>query len=138
VSAKADGAELRSRSRLVRLLYLAVGLVSLAVGVAGIVLPLVPTTPLVLLAAYCFARSSRRLHGWLIGHPRFGRYVSDFESGRGIPRRVKLTAIVLASLAFGFGFYVVSGNAVAVVALAIVAATAMAVVLRVPTYEPSE
>jgi hypothetical protein len=138
VSAKADGAELRSRSRLVRLLYLAVGLVSLAVGVAGIVLPLVPTTPLVLLAAYCFTRSSRRLHGWLIGHPRFGRYVSDFESGRGIPRRVKLTAIVLASLAFGFGFYVVSGNAVAVVALAIVAATAMAVVLRVPTYEPSE
>jgi hypothetical protein len=138
VSAKADGAELRSRSRLVRLLYLAVGLVSLAVGVAGIVLPLVPTTPLVLLAAYCFTRSSRRLHGWLIGHPRFGRYVSDFESGRGIPRRVKLTAIVLASLAFGFGFYVVSGNAVAVVALAIVAATAMTVVLRVPTYEPSE
>jgi hypothetical protein len=122
----------------VRLLYLAVGLVSLAVGVAGIVLPLVPTTPLVLLAAYCFTRSSRRLHGWLIGHPRFGRYVSDFESGRGIPRRVKLTAIVLASLAFGFGFYVVSGNAVAVVVLAIVAATAMAVVLRVPTYEPSE
>jgi uncharacterized membrane protein YbaN (DUF454 family) len=122
----------------VRLLYLAVGLVSLAVGVAGIVLPLVPTTPLVLLAAYCFTRSSRRLHGWLIGHPRFGRYVSDFESGRGIPRRVKLTAIVLASLAFGFGFYVVSGNAVAVVALAIVAATAMTVVLRVPTYEPSE
>jgi hypothetical protein len=106
--------------------------------VAGIVLPLVPTTPLVLLAAYCFTRSSRRLHGWLIGHPRFGRYVSDFESGRGIPRRVKLTAIVLASLAFGFGFYVVSGNAVAVVALAIVAATAMTVVLRVPTYEPSE
>lgn len=138
MSAKADGAELRSRSRLVRLLYLAVGLVSLAVGVAGIVLPLVPTTPLVLLAAYCFARSSRRLHGWLIGHPRFGRYVSDFESGRGIPRRVKLSAIVLASLAFGFGFYVVSGNAVAVVALAIVAAAAMAVVLRVPTYDPSE
>lgn len=138
MSAKADGAELRSRSRLVRLLYLAAGLVSLAVGVAGIVLPLVPTTPLVLLAAYCFARSSRRLHGWLIGHPRFGRYVSDFESGRGIPRRVKLFAIVLASLAFGFGFYVVSGNAVAVVTLAIVAATAMAVVLRVPTYEPSE
>ena len=124
-------------SRLVRLLYLVTGLASLAIGVVGILLPLVPTTPLILLAAYCFARSSRRLHGWLVGHPRFGRYISDFESGRGIPRRAKVMAIVLSAAAFAYGFYIVAGNLVAVIVLALVAVWPMVTLLRVPSYVPS-
>ena len=124
-------------SRLLRPLYLVAGLVSLVIGVVGIVLPLVPTTPLILLAAYCFSRSSRRLHGWLVGHPRFGRYLRDFELGRGIPRRAKIMAIMLSTAAFTYGFYIVAGNLVAVIVLALVALAATVTIARVPSYTPS-
>ena len=124
-----------SRSRWLRPFYLVAGLLSLAIGIIGIVLPLVPTTPLVLLAAYCFARSSERLHGWLVNHPRLGRYIRDFESGRGIPRRAKILAVVLSAAAFGYGFSLLAGNAVASTVLALIAVWAMTTILRVPSYQ---
>lgn len=71
------------------------GCISLALGVIGAFLPLLPTVPFVLLAAFCFAQSSTRLHSWLINHRLFGRIIKDFEAGNGIPRRVKVRAITL-------------------------------------------
>jgi uncharacterized membrane protein YbaN (DUF454 family) len=117
-----------------RPLYLIGGLLSLGIGIVGIVLPLIPTTPLILLAAYCFARSSERLHAWLVGHPRLGRYISDFEAGRGIPRRAKILALVMASAAFAYGFVVLAGNLIGVVVLGLIALTAMVTIIRVPSY----
>jgi hypothetical protein len=71
------------------------GIVSLALGILGAFLPLLPTVPLVLLSAFCFARSSERLHQWLLNHRVFGRIIQDFEAGRGVERRIKVRAIVL-------------------------------------------
>jgi uncharacterized membrane protein YbaN (DUF454 family) len=71
------------------------GVVSLALGILGAFLPLLPTVPLVLLSAFCFARSSERLHQWLLNHRVFGRIIRDFEAGRGVERRIKVRAIVL-------------------------------------------
>lgn len=119
--------------RWLRPVYLVAGLINLGIGVVGIVLPLVPTTPLVLLAAYCFARSSRRLHGWLVGHRRFGRYIRDFESGRGIPLRAKVTAIAMSAAAFAYGFLRIAGRPLATTLLALVALSAFVTILRVPT-----
>ncbi|MFZ5480727.1 MAG: YbaN family protein [Myxococcota bacterium] len=76
-------------SRLVRPLLIVVGIVSLALGVLGIFLPLLPTTPFVLLSAACFVRSSARLHRWLREHALLGRYLRDWEGGRGVPARAK-------------------------------------------------
>lgn len=56
--------------------------------------PILPTTPFLLLAAYCFARSSTRLHHWLVSHPRLGTYVVGFVYGGAIPRRAKRTALL--------------------------------------------
>ncbi|MEN8113428.1 MAG: YbaN family protein [Actinomycetota bacterium] len=126
------------RARWLRPLFLVVGLLSLAIAIAGIVLPLVPTTPLVLVAAYCFARSSERLHSWLVGHPRLGRYISDFEAGRGIPIRAKVIALVMASVAFAYGFTVVADKPIAIVVLAVVALWAIVTILRVPSYPTSD
>ena len=114
--------------------YLVAGLLSLGIGIIGIVLPLVPTTPLILVSAYCFARSSERLHSWLVGHPRFGRYISDFESGRGIPRRVKVLAMIMAAAAFAYGFVVLSGNLTGLLILGVVALWALVTIVRVPSY----
>jgi uncharacterized membrane protein YbaN (DUF454 family) len=64
---------------------IAAGWLSLALGIVGIFLPLLPTTPFVLLAAFFFSRGSKRLHLWLTEHPRFGRHVRDWEAEQVIP-----------------------------------------------------
>ncbi len=78
------------------------GMIAVGLGVAGIFLPLLPTTPFLLLAAACFLRSSDRLYGWLINHKRLGRYVRQYREHRAIPRQTKLATLLLlwGTLAF--------------------------------------
>jgi uncharacterized membrane protein YbaN (DUF454 family) len=64
---------------------IALGWLALALGFVGVFLPLLPTTPFVLLAAFFFSRGSERLHRWLRDHPRFGSYVRDWEAEQVIP-----------------------------------------------------
>ncbi len=81
--------------RLYRLLLIAAGWFSLALGVIGIVVPLMPTTVFVLAAAFCFARSSERFHLWLMQHRLFGPMVRNYQSGQGLPRRVRRRAVMV-------------------------------------------
>lgn len=82
-----------------RHLWLGLGLIAVGLGIAGTVLPLVPTTPLLLVAAYAFARSSPRLHGWLTSHPQFGPLIDDWRRHRAIGRRSKRLAVgVMAAM----------------------------------------
>ncbi|SLN69400.1 YbaN family protein [Oceanibacterium hippocampi] len=76
-----------------RRLYLLLGFVCVALGIAGVVLPVLPTTPFMLLALWAFARSSERLHDWLYHHPRFGPPLRRWRDHGVIPLRAKLTAI---------------------------------------------
>lgn len=84
-----------------RLIWMICGLVSLSVGIAGIILPLVPTVPLFLLATFCFARSSERLHYWLLNHPRFGPPIHEWHSRGAISKRAKRLATLSIALTFG-------------------------------------
>jgi len=88
-------------SPVVRALFLVAGVVSLSLGIAGAFLPVLPTTPLVLLAAACFARSYRPFHEWLIGHRLFGPIVKEWHEHRSIPRRTKAVAIATMALTLG-------------------------------------
>ncbi|MDP6650738.1 MAG: YbaN family protein [Gammaproteobacteria bacterium] len=85
-----------------------VGIISLVLGVVGAFLPLLPTVPLVLLAAFCFARSSERLHIWLLSNRHFGTIVRNFEAGQGIPRRVKIRAITVVWISMGISCSIVA------------------------------
>lgn len=80
-----------------RPLLAAAGMLSLALGVLGIVLPGLPTTPFVLLAAACFAKSSPRLHVWLLKNRYLGPLVQDWEAHRSVPRHIKKVSITLMS-----------------------------------------
>lgn len=84
-------------SPFIRGLYIAGGVASLVLGLAGIVLPVLPTTPFILLAAFCFARASPKLHQWLLESRTFGPMVREWEQHRAIPWRTKLTGIALMS-----------------------------------------
>lgn len=88
---------------LVRPVWLALGLLSLAAGLAGIVLPLLPTTPFLLLAAFCFARSSPALHDWIVHHPRLGPPIRDWRTHGAISRNAKIAAVAMLAAALATG-----------------------------------
>jgi uncharacterized membrane protein YbaN (DUF454 family) len=81
-----------------RALWLLAGGLSLALGIVGIVLPLLPTTPFVLLAAACFSRGSRRWENWLLEHARFGPLLRDWRTHRAIPRRALRLAFAMMAV----------------------------------------
>jgi len=88
-------------SPIVRALFLAAGMAALGLGIAGIFLPVLPTTPLVLLAAACFARSYRPFHEWLLAHRLFGPMIHEWPTHRRLPYRTKLTAIATMAVTLG-------------------------------------
>lgn len=76
-----------------RVLLIIAGSLSLGLGIIGIFLPLIPTTPLLLLAAACYIRSSNTLYEWLITNKHFGHYILDYREGRGIPLKAKIIGV---------------------------------------------
>ena len=96
-----------SRHRSVRYLLLAIGWLSVALGVIGIFLPVLPTTPFLLLAAACFMRSSRRFYLWLVDHPRLGPWVVPYLEGEGLPLKAKIYALTLMWASIAFSCYLV-------------------------------
>jgi uncharacterized membrane protein YbaN (DUF454 family) len=72
-----------------------IGLIALSLGFIGIIIPILPTTPFMLLAAYCFVRSSKRLYNWLINHKIFGVYIYNYLENRAIKKSAKISAMVL-------------------------------------------
>ncbi len=98
------------RSRWMRALLLICGSVSLALGVAGIFLPVMPTTPFVLVAASCYAKASPRFHGWLMRHRLFGPLIADWEKHRSIPLGVKCLAIGSMLVSTMASLYMLAGR----------------------------
>ena len=87
-------------SAALRGVYLVCGLLLVALGFIGAFLPVLPTTPFLILAAACFARSSNRLEAWLLDHPRFGPTLRDWRLRGAVPRKAKLMS--LAGMSVGF------------------------------------
>jgi uncharacterized membrane protein YbaN (DUF454 family) len=83
-------------------LYLAAGFSLVGLAALGLILPLLPTTPLLILAAACFAQSSERWHRWLMEHRVFGELLKNWQAHRCIPLRAKLIAVVAIVLSGGY------------------------------------
>jgi uncharacterized membrane protein YbaN (DUF454 family) len=118
-----------------KLLLMIAGWLSLLTGLIGIVLPLLPTTPFVLLSAYCFSRSSTRLHRWLTSHPRFGPVILQWQQTRTVNRNIKAKALFLILLSFAITLIVTSLPMLGKAGLVLLALVLMGLVARLP--EPS-
>lgn len=90
-----------------RIVLLSLGWLAIILGALGIVLPLLPTTPFVLLAAWCFARSSPRFHHWLLWRSPFGRYLRHWQQHQAMPPGAKGRAIALILVSFAVSIWLV-------------------------------
>ena len=90
-----------------RVLLITVGWLCVVLATLGVVLPLLPTTPYLLLAAWCFARSSPRFHQWLLYRSWFGSYLRHWQTHRALPKGVKPKAVALIVVTFAISIYFV-------------------------------
>jgi len=123
----------KPRSRLAKALYGLVGGVALALGIIGIFLPGLPTTPFVLLAAACFAKASPRVHQWMLQHQLIGPMLRNWEEHRSLTVRTKCVAIGSMLLMIAISIWSFSGRPWIQVSLLVLAAIGAATVLRIPT-----
>jgi uncharacterized membrane protein YbaN (DUF454 family) len=94
-------------SPVVRAVFLGIGIAAFIGGVLGIFLPLLPATPLFILAAGCFARAYRPFHDWMLAHKVIGPMLHEWHHHRSIPHRTKLVAIVTMLASFGTSIWFV-------------------------------
>ncbi len=123
-------------TRLHRYLLVVAGSVCVALGAVGALLPILPTTPFLLLAAACFMRSSDRLYGWLLRNRWFGSYIRNYREHRAISRRAKVVTLALLWLAIGYSVVAGVRNLVLRILLFVVASCVTLHLLRLRTISP--
>lgn len=125
------------RSRPLRWLLIGGGCAALGLGILGIPLPVLPTTPFLLLSAWCFGRSSEPLLRWLLTNRLFGKYLRNYLEHRGIPRRVKTGILITLWATIGLSAVLVEGWWLRVLLIAVAAGVTVHV-LRIRTQKPLE
>ena len=91
-------------------LLAALGLLSLGLGILGIFLPVLPTTPFLLLSSFLFLKSSKPLYDWLMNHPKFGPYISNFMIHKSIPMHVKIVSVAMVWITLLYCAICVAGH----------------------------
>ncbi|MEZ5706410.1 MAG: YbaN family protein [Burkholderiaceae bacterium] len=124
------------RSRTVRALLWVVGSVSLILGIIGVVLPGLPTTPFILLTATCYAKASPRLHQWLLNHRWFGPLLQDWERNRSLTVGTKAFAIGSMVVMVSLAIWRFQGRVPLQILLLAAGVVGAVVVLRIPTRKP--
>jgi uncharacterized membrane protein YbaN (DUF454 family) len=119
----------------VRAVFAIVGSAALLIGVVGIFVPVLPSTPFVLLAAACYARSSQRLYGWLLGQPALGPIIANWRRSRTLPRGVRRRALLAVAVTFAMSILLVESWTLRAV-LAAVGVILAAFLARIPASDP--
>lgn len=126
------------RNPALRALYAALGVLLLGVGIAGFVIPGLPGTPLLLVAAWLFSMSSQRLYDWTTTNRWFGQAIADYRAGLGIPRRVKAIAVTMVLIVISISVFVALEDWRLRVLVAALGLYGIAFILTRPTRETVE
>ena len=103
-----------------KVIYIIIGCISVGLGAAGSVIPVLPTVPFLLLAAYCFARSSEKLHHWFTSTKLYKDHLESYVKGEGMTRQTKLRIMITVTLLMSVGFIMMSRVPVGRIILAFV------------------
>ena len=114
-----------------------IGCIAVVLAVVGIFLPLLPTTPFLLLASACFVRGSERMHRWLRTHPVFGEYLCNFEDKRALPLRAKIVALIMLWASMTYSVYILRPVPLKIMLVAIAVGVTV-LILRLKTLEVAE
>jgi uncharacterized membrane protein YbaN (DUF454 family) len=112
------------------------GTVCVALGVLGMFLPLLPTTVFLLMAAYCYSRSSERFHTWLLTNRLFGPYIKNYKTGKGISMRQKVSTISILWISIGFSIWMLGAGLWVTLLLLAIAIGVTVHLLWIKTYRP--
>ena len=115
-------------------ILLVCGFIFTGLGLIGIVLPVLPTTPFLLLAAACFARSSEKWHNWLMTNKLFGDYLRNYQEGKGIPLKIKIMAISFLWVTILISIYFFIENWIIQIILIIIASAVTVHLITIKTY----
>lgn len=91
-----------------RTIFLIVGLISLSLGTIGIAIPVLPTVPFYLLAAFCFSQSSQKLHDWFLSTELYKKHLDSYVKGEGMTKPTKIRIIITVTLLMGFGIFMMA------------------------------
>jgi uncharacterized membrane protein YbaN (DUF454 family) len=131
--------ETSNRPKIVRVLFFVAGTVSLVLGAIGIVLPLLPTTPLLLLAVACYCRSSKRMTRWVLTNKYFGSYIRRYREGKGVPLKTKIVALATLWITISYSaFFIVNRWWIVQLILFAIAIAVSAHLIRLPTYRETK
>jgi uncharacterized membrane protein YbaN (DUF454 family) len=114
-------------------LWVTFGTIFLGLGIIGIALPILPTTPFLLLTAWCYYNGSPRLHNWLINHKWFGEYIRNFQEKKGIPLKAKIISISMLWLTIGISMVFIINLLLLHIILAVIAVAVTLYILSFKT-----
>ncbi|MGC9363619.1 MAG: YbaN family protein [Fidelibacterota bacterium] len=121
-----------------RLFLLVTGMLSIGLGILGVFLPLLPTTPFLLLAAACFIRSSQRRYEWLIQHRWFGSYIRNYLEKRAIPKKLKVYVLSLLWCTLGYSAIFVTEKLLLRIGLFLIGTAVTIHILKIRTLSPDK
>ena len=118
--------------------FIVAGTISLGLGAAGVFLPILPTTPFLLLSAACYYQGSERMHRWLLNNKLFGSYIRNYKEGKGISKIAKILTLFLLWITIGYSAFFMVGSYVVQLILFAVAIAVTVHVATLPTLRKSQ
>ena len=130
-----DKRNLSRKCKTKRTIYFVLGTISFAIACIGVVLPILPTTPFLLLAVACYLRSSKRMYNWLLNHKLFGQYIKNYLEGKGMCLRAKLISLAFLWTIIAYSALFVMPMLIVQVILLIVALAVTMHLTLMPTFK---
>jgi uncharacterized membrane protein YbaN (DUF454 family) len=128
----------RRPSGLKKVIFTAAGTISLGLGAVGLFLPILPTTPLLLLSAACYYKGSERMHRWLLNNKLFGSYIRNYKEGKGISQMGKILTLFLLWITISYSAFFIVNNSIVQIVLFTIAIGVTVHIITLPTLKKSQ